>query len=330
MYRIKRVWLFGFPTLTVWALSLALLAIGIPLRSPAIAADRIRKPAVAGYFYPKNPDTLRTTVDTLISGVTKTQVRGKILGLMSPHAGYGFSGHVAAYAYREVKGKPYDTVVILGPSHHAYLRGASVGDWDAYATPLGRVPVNRKLVGALLSMGTLFSFSERAHIREHAVETQLPFLQRVLRDFDIVPIVMGRLSLKELEEISEAMVAVIKGRNILLVASSDMSHFPTYRDANEVDRRTLSVIETLDPERVFSSEAPVLRKGIQNLSTTLCGLSSVVAVMMMAKELGGNAVQVLRYANSGDVAYGGHREKRRVVGYGAVAFYKPREPRRKP
>ncbi|MBW1690251.1 MAG: AmmeMemoRadiSam system protein B [Deltaproteobacteria bacterium] len=323
MYRTKRVWLFGFPVVTVLALFLALLSIGSPLRPPAMAADRIRKPAVAGYFYPKNPDTLRTTVDTLISRITETQVRGRILGLMSPHAGYGFSGHVAAYAYREVKGKPYDTVVILGPSHHAYLRGASVGDWDAYATPLGRVPVNRELVGALLNVGTLFSFSERAHIREHAVETQLPFLQRVLRDFDIVPIVMGTSPLSELEEISEAIVRLIRGRNILLIASSDMSHFPTYEDANEVDRRTLSVIETLDPERVFNSEARVLRKGIENLSTTLCGLRSVVAVMMMVKELGGNAVQVLRYANSGDVEYRGHKEKRRVVGYGAVAFYKP-------
>ncbi|MBW2310605.1 MAG: AmmeMemoRadiSam system protein B [Deltaproteobacteria bacterium] len=323
MYRTKRVWLFGFPVVTVLALFLALLSIGSPLRPPAMADDRIRKPAVAGYFYPKNPDTLRTTVDTLISRITETQVRGRILGLMSPHAGYGFSGHVAAYAYREVKGKPYDTVVILGPSHHAYLRGASVGDWDAYATPLGRVPVNRELVGALLNVGTLFSFSERAHIREHAVETQLPFLQRVLRDFDIVPIVMGTSPLSELEEISEAIVRLIRGRNILLIASSDMSHFPTYEDANEVDRRTLSVIETLDPEQVFNSEARVLRKGIENLSTTLCGLRSVVAVMMMVKELGGNAVQVLRYANSGDVEYRGHKEKRRVVGYGAVAFYKP-------
>jgi AmmeMemoRadiSam system protein B len=323
MHKAKREWLFGFPVLTVLALVLALLSIGSHVRSPAIAADRIRKPAVAGYFYPKNPDTLRTTVDTLIAGITETQVRGRILGLMSPHAGYSFSGQVAAYAYREIKGKPYDTVVILGPSHHTYLRGASVGNWDAYATPLGTVPVNRELVSALLNVGTFFSFSERAHIREHSVETQLPFLQRVLRDFDIVPIVMGTSSLSELEGISEAVVKVIKERNVLLIASSDMSHFPTYRDANEVDRRTLSVIETLDPERVFNSESRVLQRGIENLSTTLCGLRSVVTVMMMAKELGGNAVKVLRYANSGDVEYGGHREKRRVVGYGAVAFYKP-------
>ncbi len=307
----------------VWALVLALLSIGSHVRSHAMAGERIRKPAVAGYFYPKNPDALRATVDTLIAGITKTQVKGRILGLMSPHAGYSFSGQVAAYAYREIKGKPYDTVVILGPSHHTYLRGASVGMWDAYETPLGRVPVNRELATALLNRENSFSFSERAHIREHSVETQLPFLQRVLRDFDIVPIVMGTSSLNELEGISEAIVKIIKERNVLLVASSDMSHYPAYRDANEVDRGTLSVIETLDPERVFNSEARVLHKGIENLSTTLCGLRSVVTVMMMAKELGGNAVKVLRYANSGDVEYGGRKEKRRVVGYGAVAFYKP-------
>lgn len=318
----KRESVSGFSILTVGALVLALLSIGSHITSPATAGDRIRKPAVAGSFYFKDPDTLKTTIDTFIAGVTETQVKGRIIGLMSPHAGYTFSGQVAAYAYREIKGRPYDTVVILGPSHRAYLRGASVGNWDAYATPLGRVPVNRELVTALLKVETFFSFSERAHVREHSVETQLPFLQRVLTDFDIVPIVMGPSSMRELGGISKALASVIKGRNVLLIASSDMSHYPAYRDAMEVDRSTLSIIETFDPERVFNSEARALGKGIENLSTALCGLSSVVTVMMVAKELGANTATVLHYANSGDVEYGGYKEKRRVVGYGAVAFYK--------
>jgi len=310
-----------YPLLPVWTLFIALTAIGSPIAPSAVADDRIRKPAVAGYFYPEDADTLRATVDALIAGIAEVQVTGRIIGIMSPHAGYTFSGQVAAYAYREIRGRHYDTVVILGPSHHVYLRGVSVGTWDAYETPLGRVPVNRDLVNALLGVEEFFSFSEEAHTREHSVETQLPFLQRVLRDFDIVPMVMGTSPMRELKEIGKALASVIKGKNVLLVASSDMSHYPTYKDAMETDRKTLSILETFNPEQVFRSEAQALNRGIENLSTTLCGLGSVVTLMTVAKELGGNAATVLHYANSGDVEYGGHKEKRRVVGYGAVAFY---------
>jgi AmmeMemoRadiSam system protein B len=317
----KRNHLARFYPLLVWTLFIALTAIGSQIASSAVADDRIRKPAVAGSFYPNEPAALRSMVDGFMAGVTRSQVAGRIIGLMSPHAGYTFSGQVAAYGYREIKAKAYDTVIILGPSHHVYLRGASVGNFDAYATPLGRVPVNRELVDALLDAGKFFSFSEEAHAREHSIETQLPFLQRVLCNFDILPILMGAPSMKEIKGISKALAGVIQGRNVLLVASSDMSHYPAYRDAREVDSRTLSIIETFDPEQVFRSEARALCRGVENLSTTLCGLGSVVTVMTAAKELGANAATVLHYANSGDVAYGGYQEKRRVVGYGAVAFY---------
>jgi AmmeMemoRadiSam system protein B len=312
----------GFYHLSAWTLFLVMAAFWSHIAPSATADDRIRRPAVAGYFYPKDPPALRSMVDGFMARVAKTQVSGRIIGLMSPHAGYTFSGQVAAYAYQEIKGRPYDTVVILGPSHRAYLRRASVGNWDAYATPLGRVPVNRELASYLLDRKQFFSFYEEAHIREHSIETQLPFLQRLLLDFDIVPILIGTSSMSELEGISKALASAIKGRNVLFIASSDMSHYPSYRDAMEVDRATLSIIETFDPERLFLSEARTLRKGVENLSTTLCGMSSVVTVMMAAKELGGNTAAVLHYANSGDVEYRGYKEKRRVVGYGAVAFYK--------
>jgi AmmeMemoRadiSam system protein B len=321
MIQGKRKRLAVFHSLSVWTLFISLMVLGSQIASSAVADDRIRKPAVAGSFYPKDAAALGSMVDGFMARVTESQVKGRIIGLMSPHASYIFSGQVAAYGYREIKDKAYDTVVILGPSHYVYLRGASVGNFDAYATPLGRVPVNRELVHALLDAGKFFSFSEGAHIREHSIETQLPFLQRVLRNFDIVPILMGTPSMKEIKGIGKALASVIQGRDVLLVASSDMSHYPTYRDATEVDSRTLSIIETFDPEQVFRSEARALNRGIENLSTTLCGLGSVVVVMTAAKELGANAATVLHYANSGDVAYGGYKEKRRVVGYGVVAFY---------
>ncbi|MBW2003116.1 MAG: AmmeMemoRadiSam system protein B [Deltaproteobacteria bacterium] len=287
-----------------------------------IAQERVRKPAVAGYFYPKDKEELTKTVDDFISKVKHKQMDGKILGLMSPHAGYVFSGQVAAYSYSQIKDRQYDTVIILGPSHRVYLKGASVGNWDAYATPLGKVTVNKEMVNALLSIGEPFHFVEQAHINEHSVETQIPFLQKVLKKFDIVPIVMGLSSLINCKKISEALVKIAKKRNVLFVASSDMSHFPDYSNANTVDRKTLALIEEGNPDLVFSSEKKLLKKGIPNLSTTLCGLSSVVTVMMTVKQLGGNAVTILHYANSGDISIHGHRETRRVVGYGAVAFYK--------
>ena len=317
----KRTNSFSLPS-RWWSL-LAVIAIVLGLAcSLAIAKERIRKPAVAGSFYPKDQEALKKTVDTSLLNVKQEQIEGKILGLISPHAGYVYSGQVAAYSYRQIKDKNYDTVIIIGPSHRVYLRGASVGNWDAYATPLGKVAVNKEMVNGLLSMGKPFHFVREAHIREHSVETQIPFLQRVLKNFDIVPIVMGMPSLTDCERISEALSKIVGKRNVLFVASSDMSHFPDYGNATRVDRETLSLIEKFDPKLVFNSEAESLAKGIPRLSTTLCGLSSVVTVMMTVRQLGGNGAKILHYANSGDVAIHGYQEKRRVVGYGAVALYK--------
>jgi len=277
----------GFLCLKIWPAIFVFFSIMSALCSHAIAKERIRKPAVAGSFYPK--------------------------GLISPHAGYVYSGQVAAYSYRQVKDRNYDTVIIIGPSHRVYLKGASVGNWDAYATPLGKVTVNQEIVKDLLSIGESFHFVKDAHIREHSVETQIPFLQRVLKNFDIVPIVMGVPSLTDCVRISKALSKTVGKRNVLFVASSDMSHFPNYGNANKVDRKTLSLIEKFDPELVFNSEAESLAKGIPNLSTTLCGLSSVVTVMMTVKQLGGNGVKILHYANSGDVAIHGYREKKSLL-----------------
>ncbi|NVL91465.1 MAG: AmmeMemoRadiSam system protein B [Desulfobacterales bacterium] len=320
--RLRKPNLFAVPSPSWWA-SLVIAVFILCLYSTGVLAkERARKPAVAGYFYPKHEKALKSTVDDFILNVKQKQITGRVLGLMCPHAGYVFSGQVAAYSYRQIKDRDYDTVIIIGPSHHVYLEGASVGDWDTYVTPLGRIPVNREIAKALLDREGPFHFVEQAHIWEHSVETQIPFLQRVLKDFDIVPIVMGTPSLRDCEKISKALSEIAVNRNVLFVASSDMSHYPDYTNANKVDRKTLSLIEQFDPGLIFNAGSEFLQEGIPNLSTTLCGLSSVVTVMMTVKECGGNAVKVLHYANSGDVAIRGKREKRRVVGYGAVAFYK--------
>ncbi len=320
--RLRKRNLFAMPSPSWWA-PLVIAGFILCLYSTGVfAKERARKPAVAGYFYPKDQKALKSTVDDFILNVKQKQINARVLGLMCPHAGYVFSGQVAAYSYRQIKDRDYDTVVIIGPSHQVYVEGASVGDWDTYVTPLGKVPVNREITKTLLDREGPFHFVEQAHIWEHSVETQIPFLQRVLKDFDIVPIAMGTPSLRGCEKIGKALSEIAVNRNVLFVASSDMSHYPDYTNANKVDRKTLSLIEQFDPGLILNAGSEFLQEGIPNLSTTLCGLSSVVTVMMAVKECGGNAVKVLHYANSGDVAIRGKREKRRVVGYGAVAFYK--------
>jgi len=288
----------------------------------AIGAERTRGPAVAGYFYPKNQSVLMEMVDQLIKDVKQKPVHGKILGLISPHAGYVYSGQVAAYSYSQIKNKSYDTVIILGPSHHVYFKGASVGNWDSYKTPLGNVRVNREIANKLLNSGGIFQFIEKAHIKEHSIETQIPFLQRTLKNFDIVPIVTGALSMKDCKEISDILVKIAKEKNILFIASSDMSHYPNHNNANKVDRHFLSLIEEYDPLIVFNTANNFLKKEIPNLVTVMCGLNAVVTAMMTVKKCGANGVKILHYANSGDVSVQGYKRTDRVVGYGAVAFYK--------
>jgi AmmeMemoRadiSam system protein B len=201
-----------------WPTLLGIIFIILCLPSTHLTAqESVRKPAVAGYFYPKDKKELTKTVDDFISNVKHQQIPGRIVGIMSPHAGYVFSGQVAAYSYRHIMDTQYDTVILLGPSHRVYLKGASVGNWDAYATPLGKVKVNKEIVTSLLSKGEPFHFVEQAHMREHSIETQIPFLQRVLKNFDIVPIVMGSRSLAYCKKISETLAEIVKKKMSFLL-----------------------------------------------------------------------------------------------------------------
>ncbi len=300
---------------------LALFVIGLRCNQ---GNTTVRYPAVAGGFYPASSAELKGMIDGYLSNVPAQKVRGRINALLCPHAGYQFSGQVAAYSFRELEGRHYDTVIIIGPSHHIKLDGASVGDWDFYETPLGRVKVDKKMAERIRNYSPKLRFLSSAHQREHSVEVEVPFLQRVLKDFLIVPIVMGNSTPENCQILSQAILKAIGNQKVLLVASSDMSHYPTYDNACKVDRQTLSAIESFDQAKVFQSDSDILSKGIPNLGCTLCGLGPVATVMMVAKGMGAEKVEVLHYANSGDVEVGGRKNKDRVVGYGAVAFYTPK------
>jgi len=284
----------------------------------------VRLPVVAGGFYPASPTELKGMIDGYLSNVPEQKLEGRIYALLCSHAGYQFSGQVAAHSFKELKGRHYDTVIIIGPSHHIRLDGASVGDWDFYQTPLGKVKIDKKMAGKIRDYSPKLRFLPSAHQREHSAEVEVPFLQRVLKDFQLIPIVMGNPTQESCQILSLAILKAIGNRKVLLVASSDMSHYPTYEDACKVDRQTLSAIESFDQAKVFQSDRDILSKGIPNLGCTLCGLGPVVTVMMTAKGMGAEKVDVLHYANSGDVEVGGRKNRDRVVGYGAVAFYTPK------
>jgi AmmeMemoRadiSam system protein B/AmmeMemoRadiSam system protein A len=284
------------------------------------SSTEVRKPAVAGAFYPDNPKVLAQEADRFLASVPHQPLPGRLIALAAPHAGYVYSGQVAAYAYKQIEGKTFDTVILIGSSHRAYFSGASLYDGGAYETPLGLVPVNVKMAREMMSLNKGLRHVPQAHMAEHSLEVQLPFLQRLLGNFRILPIVLGpRCSFEELEALAGTITQVVQGEgDVLLVASTDMSHYPAYDAACRVDRGTLTAMESFSPQAVAQNETRWLEEDIPDLSCTLCALEAVMVTMMAAKALGADEVEVLNYANSGDVPIG---DRNRVVGYCAVAFY---------
>ncbi|MDI6840961.1 MAG: AmmeMemoRadiSam system protein B [bacterium] len=285
-----------------------------------IREPEVRPPAVAGAWYPANKQELQLMVQGFLDKVKVDKVDGDIYGFMVPHAGYVYSGQTAAYAFKQILGRRYNTVILIGPPHRAYIRGVSIYAEGYFKTPLGLVEVDADLSNKIIKESKHFSFTKATHIEEHSLEAELPFLQMVLKDFKIVPVLIGQVGIDVCEELSKAILKYIKGRkDVLIVASSDMSHYPRYEDACVVDNATLESIKSFNPYEVIKVSEQQLNKGVAELHCTLCGELAVITTMMVAKGLGANEVKVLNYANSGDLPIG---DKNRVVGYGAVAFYK--------
>lgn len=276
----------------------------------------LQKAVVAGAFYPSDKKQLEQRIDVLLK-----EAEGKVqknsqapLGLVVPHAGYDYSGRVAAVAYRQIAGKPYKTVFILGPSHYAPYQGVSIYPYGAWETPLGRVPIDEQSAASLMEQCSFVRYLAPAFEREHSVEVQLPFLQKVLENFKIVPLVIGKMSGPELRSLADYLATRIEqnpGR-VLVIASSDLSHYHPYHEANAMDRTTLKLIEAVDLR--------TLRKSMESGTSELCGSQAVTTLMRVAENTGARA-RLLEYANSGDVS----GDRVRVVGYGVVGFY-PAEP----
>ena len=258
--------------------------------------------------YRNDPAELAGRVDRMLSEAPPPPREGSPVGLVVPHAGYMYSGPIAAHGYRAVQGKEYDTVVVIGPSHRTPFRGISILDASSFDSPLGSIPCDRPLIESLLAAQVGISYLPEAHSQEHSLEVQIPFLQRSLPPFELVMAVIGGED-PAAEEAFARLLAGIKGKKILLVASSDFSHYYPYGLANSMDRLALDSVLAMDGEE--------LKKKIRAQKCELCGIRPVLTVMNIARKMGVREGILLRQANSGDTA--GPRD--RVVGYATVAFY---------
>jgi len=276
----------------------------------------VRKAVAAGEFYPGDKATLEKHVDALLRQADPPKITAPIRAIMVPHAGYVYSGPVAAYAYKELEGRNFKTVILISNSHTEWFNGISVYKKGSFETPLGLVPIDEEKAAKLLASSSKILDRPRTHEEDHVLEVQLPFLQRVLKDFKIVPLLFGNDDPALSKVLADALKKIVDDKT-LIVASTDMSHYPAYDDATSTDRETLQAIHTGQVDALDAMLKRHVEKGIPNAETFLCGVSGVRTVLLLTQTLGPTVPVFLKYENSGDTSVG---DKNRVVGYGAVAF----------
>ena len=278
-----------------------------------------RPAAVAGAFYPGNADHLRRVVSASLDQAPGIQADGEIVAAVAPHAGYVYSGHIAAYTHRFLADVEMDTIVIIGHDSHAGAV-AFLCPVDYFETPLGKVPVDREMIEKMLAFNSGIRADMSMHSREHTVEVQLPFLQVMNKGCRIVPVLFGTPSAKNCRILADAIISAAGGRKVFVLASTDMSHYPSYDEARELDFSTLELFRSMNVETLFAHMAKHEReKSIPGLSTAMCAKGGVGTAIFFAKARGANRAQILKYANSGDIPGG---DKNRVVGYSSALFLK--------
>jgi AmmeMemoRadiSam system protein B len=268
----------------------------------------VRRAAVAGSWYPGSAAALAAEVDAYLGEASPGVSADSVDAVIVPHAGLMYSGPVAAWAYRAVQGGPYEAIILVGPSHHVGFEGAAVFRRGMFETPLGDVAVAEDLAAAILESTYVAREHPQAHTREHSLEMQLPFLRRVLPGVPIVPIVMGHQSSATVASLADGLGRALAGRRVLLVGSSDLSHYLPAKSAGAMDRRVLDLVSRFD--------ADGLCEELKTQPDHACGGGPMVAVMWTARALGARDARVLKYADSGDVS----GDKSAVVGYMAAAF----------
>ena len=260
-------------------------------------------------FYVKNAERLSQQIDDFLQNVKREALPSEnILALIAPHAGYVYSGQVAAFAYSLIKGRDYKTVVVIGPSHRHGFNGCSIYPKGGYETPLGTAKIDESLA-LELSKASGFKFIPQAHKMEHSIEVQIPFIQKTLPQAKIVPIVMGFQTKTTINTLTKALTKVLPGKKALVIASTDMSHLLSKKEANDIDSKTISLIQSFDTDNL-------VRK-LEKHENILCGGGPVVSILLYAQKRGDTKVEILRYSDSSDS--GGPESQ--VVGYLAAALY---------
>lgn len=279
------------------------------------SVKKVNRPAaVAGQFYSSDPAELKTVLKGFFDKA-KPPVSKDVVAIISPHAGYVYSGQVAASAFNQIDtGKTWDNIFIIASSHHDLFDGASIYTEGNYETPLGEVKVNMELALKIKKSSKVFDFSSTPHLMEHSLEVQLPFLQYIMKkDFRIIPIIMGTQNGETCRKIADALKPYFNGNNLFII-SSDFSHYPQYKDAVRVDKLTADAIIANSPSLL---KATLSSNSAIGLETSLCGWTSVLTLLYMTQDNPDISVTLVDYKNSGDVSFG---DKSRVVGYNAIAF----------
>jgi MEMO1 family protein len=268
----------------------------------------IRPPAVSGTWYPGAAATLASAVDQYLARAEAAPRLASLTALIAPHAGLVYSGSVAAHAYRQLEQRDVDVVVLVGPSHFVGFDGVSIYPRGGFDSPLGVARVDEACASRLMAASPIIREHETAHVREHSLEMQLPFVRRLLPRAAIVPLVVGWQTPEVGHELGRALALALQGVHAVMVASSDLSHFHDARFAHELDAQVVRAVERFDPD--------MLQELLERRAEHACGGGPMVAVMRAARALGARDAVVLDYADSGDVS----GDKSAVVGYLAAAF----------
>jgi len=261
--------------------------------------------AAAAGFYPSGRSELSKAIDGYLKPYKIIRGEGKLIALIVPHAGYEYSGPVAGYAFKQLENKSFDTVIVIGPSHLSDFDGIAVMSGESYSTPLGTVSIDTAIAFRLTSASPKIVYLNSVFKKEHSVDNEVPFLQKTLRGFKLVPIVMGRQTLDNCQVLADAVSSAIKGRNVLIVASTDLSHYHSEEAAAQKDSTAMDAIG--------SGDIAELAAKIASGECEMCGYGPVITAMAVADGLGANSYEILKYGNSGVGSS--------VVGYLSAAIY---------
>ncbi len=279
---------------------------------------RRRKPAVAGLFYPSSPEDLRKKIESCFlhplgpGSLPPLKEEKNVIATINPHAGYDYSGPVAAHSFLELSSlKRTDLFVIIGPNHYGYGSGVAAPLSDEWETPLGVVEVDVRLARKLMISSKMVDMDDAAHWREHSLEVQIPFLQYSIdHSFKVLPISMALQDINTALELGDVLAKLLRDRNVALIASTDFTHYEPHEEAKRKDSEAIKAILSLDISELY--------RVIEKYDISMCGYGPVAAVMVAVKQLGARSAKLLKYATSGDVT----GDLSTVVGYGSIAFYR--------